>query len=175
LRIFAMMPLKTAAKSDGPHGGTGNDVVLTDTRPPTAANDNYNAVENTTLNKDAAHGVLSNDTVFTSGDLTVYSVEGSTGNVNHTIYTAHGHMTLHADGSFTYIPDSDFVGVDDGHSMLQPTESSSPTKRQCSLWWPTPHYTELASRSPVWSERLRGRLRLLASPRCGWVCQRILG
>ena len=94
-------------------GGTGNDVTLTDSTPPHAASDNYSASQNVTLTQNAAHGVLSNDSGYNGGTLSVYSVDGSTSEVNTSLNTGHGTLTLHADGSFTYVPAHDFVGVDD--------------------------------------------------------------
>jgi autotransporter-associated beta strand protein len=95
------------------HGGSGNDVVLVDSAPPQAADDNYNAIENHTLTVSAADGVLANDTEYNGQTLSVYSVNGSTAAVGQPLTLTYGTLTLNADGSLTYVPDQDFVGVAD--------------------------------------------------------------
>src|SRR5262249_34961313 len=69
--------------------------------PPTAANDTYSTARNQTLNVPAT-GVLSNDSG--SGTLTVdqSSITGPTS----------GTLTLNIDGSFSYVPNPGFAGID---------------------------------------------------------------
>ena len=80
---------------------TATILVTTNTvNPPTANNDSYGMVENTSLTN-AAPGVLANDTGGT-GPLSAVLV-GS---------TANGALTLNSDGSFIYTPSNNFAGVD---------------------------------------------------------------
>jgi VCBS repeat-containing protein len=67
--------------------------------PPTAVDDSYTTPENTQLNV-AAPGVLGND--IDDSPLTAVLVDDVT----------HGTLTLNSDGSFTYTPDTDYVGTD---------------------------------------------------------------
>jgi len=67
--------------------------------PPHANDDSYSVNQNTTLGV-AAPGVLANDTDVDAGD-TLHAVLVTT--------TSHGSLTLHADGSFTYIPNAGFA------------------------------------------------------------------
>jgi hypothetical protein len=68
------------------------------TTPPTAVADSYTTNEDTTLNI-AAAGVLSNDTDPENNALTAVLVSGTSG------------LTLNANGSFTYVPPSNFSGT----------------------------------------------------------------
>jgi VCBS repeat-containing protein len=70
--------------------------------PPVANNDYYTTEEDTTLNVPAP-GVLTNDTDPENDPLTAIKITNST---NGTI------TTFNSDGSFTYIPDNDYVGTD---------------------------------------------------------------
>ena len=70
-------------------------------KPPVANNDSYSVNANTTLTVPAP-GVLANDTDQNGDPLTAVLV----GNVSH------GTLQLHADGSFTYTPASNFSGAD---------------------------------------------------------------
>jgi hypothetical protein len=86
-------------------GNDGNDVVLGPAsrinRPPVANNDSYAATENTPLNIPAA-GVLANDTDPDGDPLTAVFASGP----------VHGSLTLNPDGSFTYLPATNFFGSD---------------------------------------------------------------
>ena len=73
-------------------GGGGNT-------PPVANDDSYDVTKNTTLNV-AAPGVLSNDTDADNDPLTAVL----------DIDVTFGSLSLNADGSFDYTPNTDFVG-----------------------------------------------------------------
>jgi len=75
-------------------GGGGNS-------PPVANDDSYTATENTPLNI-AAPGVLGNDTDAEGDKLTAVFLTGA----------SFGSLTLNANGSFDYIPNTDFIGDD---------------------------------------------------------------
>jgi hypothetical protein len=84
----------------------GNDVVLKARQvgflPPVAGNDSYVAAENTPLSEAAAFGVLANDTDPNGFPLAAALVSNP----------AHGTVTLNADGSFTYVPATNYFGTD---------------------------------------------------------------
>lgn len=69
--------------------------------PPTAAADQYGTAEGKDVSV-AAPGVLANDADVDGDPLAAILVSGP----------AHGTLTLRADGSFRYIPDTAFVGTD---------------------------------------------------------------
>jgi VCBS repeat-containing protein len=88
-------------------GNGGSDiglvsVVVTANDPPVAVADTYAATEDTTLNVNAASGVLGNDSDPDSDPITAQLVSN----------VAHGSLTLNADGSFSYTPDGNFNGTD---------------------------------------------------------------
>jgi M6 family metalloprotease-like protein len=68
---------------------------------PAAVNDSYNTNEDTALNV-AAQGVLANDTDVENNALSAVLKTGP----------AHGSLTLNSDGSFGYIPNSNWNGLD---------------------------------------------------------------
>ena len=70
--------------------------------PPTAAPDLYATGRNAVLVVGAVSGVLANDTDAQSDVLTVSVVENP----------AFGTVTLQTDGSFTYVPQTNFIGID---------------------------------------------------------------
>lgn len=79
--------------------------VLAQKAAPVAVDDSYEAGFNFTLQKSAVNGLLSNDT-------------DANGNGTMSVQTApvtnptNGSVTLNADGSFSYTPNNDFIGVD---------------------------------------------------------------
>jgi VCBS repeat-containing protein len=91
--------------SDG-NGGTGTAVVAITVGSvndaPLAGDDSYGTAEDTPLTVDATNGVLADDTDLDSGSLTATLVDD----------VDHGILALNADGSFTYTPAANYVGVD---------------------------------------------------------------
>ena len=84
-------------------GDTGNDLVLEELRlPPSAGDDDYIALGDTTLTVVAGAGLLANDTDADSLVLTA------------TVQTTpqNGTISLQADGSFVYTPTTGFLGTD---------------------------------------------------------------
>jgi len=94
------------AKDDGGHlsavEATVTILVHQGNEPPRTYCDFYDADEDILLEV-AAPGVIGND-YEPDGD-PVTAVMGA-------VYTAHGDLTLNADGSFTYMPDAEFSGED---------------------------------------------------------------
>jgi hypothetical protein len=78
---------------------------------PVANDDSYSISPNTTLIVNATQGVLANDTDRLGEPLTA------------TWYTnpAHGTLTVHRDGSFTYQPSNNFIGTDSFTYTIQDT------------------------------------------------------
>ena len=70
--------------------------------PPLAVNDEYTTDEDVPLAVDVATGLLANDSDPDSSSLTVSLVSGP----------VNGSVTLNPDGSFNYVPNADFHGVD---------------------------------------------------------------
>jgi VCBS repeat-containing protein len=81
--------------------GSGTCSGATTNQPPVANDDGYTTDEDSALNI-AAPGVLGNDTDADGDPLTAVLNTGP----------ANGSLTLNTDGSFDYIPDADFNGVD---------------------------------------------------------------
>ncbi|MFE2324251.1 FG-GAP-like repeat-containing protein [Streptomyces sp. NPDC059385] len=77
-------------------------LLNTTNRTPSAANESYNHIGADTPLVVGAPGVLGNDTDPDGNTLTASLVTGPT----------HGTLTLNADGSFSYQPDSAYVGSD---------------------------------------------------------------
>ena len=109
----------TYTVSDGTATDTGK-VVITVTKvnhAPVATADAFITGKNTTLAINSRDGVLENDTDADGDALTAVLVTS----------TAHGTLTLHADGSFTYKPASNFTGTDSfTYKVSDGTATSAP-------------------------------------------------
>lgn len=94
----------TYTASDGAQtdSATVTITVNGDNAAPTAVADTYTAVENTQLTVSAANGVLANDTDPEGDTLSAVLVSSPTS----------GTLNLNGDGSFSYLPDTDFMGAD---------------------------------------------------------------
>ena len=76
--------------------------------PPIAVNDNYNTNEDVTLVTSSVTGVRNNDNDNADGNaVTTLSVT-----TIPVINVAHGTLSLSSDGSFTYVPTSNYCGTD---------------------------------------------------------------
>jgi gliding motility-associated-like protein len=76
--------------------------------PPVAINDNYTTNEDVTLNTTSGTGVRNNDSDPADG-LGATSLTVTTAPV---VNVSNGTLTLNANGSFTYVPNANFVGTD---------------------------------------------------------------
>ena len=76
--------------------------VLLINSPPIAVDDSYSTLENQGIAINAENGVLANDLDPDNDELTAFLVSGS----------GKGTMILNTDGSFSYVPPSDFYGID---------------------------------------------------------------
>src|ERR1700726_3661986 len=93
---------------------------------PVAVDDSYSTTLNTTLDQ-AAPGVLANDTV---NGAAIFSYGATTGAEQTTIgaatpTSAGGSITLNADGSFTFIPATGFIGDDTFKYVIKNSAGSS--------------------------------------------------
>ncbi len=122
------VPVATYTVDDG-NGGTDTATLTIAVTPvndaPVAADDSNSTVEDTTLTVDAASGLLSNDSDVDGDTLSVtgFTVGGSSYAAGATASLAEGDLTINADGSYTFVPATDYNGpvpvatytVDDGN------------------------------------------------------------
>jgi|GEM_PF-4468922 len=94
----------TAIDSDNPsvYDITDNITTVVINNAPVANNDSYVTDEDMQLNIDAAGGVLANDSDADGDALTAILITN----------VSNGTLIFNADGSFTYIPDPNFNGID---------------------------------------------------------------
>src|SRR5262249_25460459 len=86
-----------------PDADSGSHVrLLTEHRLLTATDDSYSVSHGHALSVNAGHGALANDWSGSGARLSGQLVGDP----------AHGSVSWHADGSFTYTPDGGFVGTD---------------------------------------------------------------
>jgi hypothetical protein len=99
--------LQDSSSSTPPNDNTSDPQTFTITinpanDPPTALADPYDVEYNTLLDVDPQDGVLQNDQDVDGDSLTAELVKAP----------SNGLLNLKSDGSFTYLPDPDFTGVD---------------------------------------------------------------
>jgi VCBS repeat-containing protein len=114
--------------NDG-HGGTSaSSITVTLDRGPTAANDSVGGfvAESGSTSQNAAGGVLANDSDRDGDTLVVSAVAGSAGNVGTSIATTYGHITVNADGSYSYTADNT-TAIDAAATGSHPTDVISIT------------------------------------------------
>ena len=99
---FTGVDFFTYVASDGLASSAETRVSIDVNAAPTAQTDNYFTSKNAPLNVAASSGVLLNDSDANGDALTATLVVG----------TSHGTITLNADGSFLYTPETDFTGTD---------------------------------------------------------------
>lgn len=108
----------TYQASDGTYLSSPTTAYITVTGAVHTGIDFYTATYNTLLTVSAANGVLSNDSDANHLPLTVAVVDTA----------AHGTLTLHADGSFTYQPANNFHGSDQfTYTATDGTDTSNST------------------------------------------------
>ena len=110
--------------SDGHGGTTTTNIVITLDRAPTVVTDNNNVTENGSVSENTANGVLANDSDRDGDSLTISAVGGSSLNVNNSFATTYGHITLNADGSYTYTADNT-AAIDAGPTGSHPIDTIS--------------------------------------------------
>lgn len=103
--------------------GSATDVT------PTANNDTYSVLKNTTLSKDRFSGILSNDY---DANLDNYTITIGGTNLplasSSTIKTGtYGSLTMYGDGHFTYVPTTDATGTDTFTYTLTDNDGTSST------------------------------------------------
>ena len=79
---------------------------------PVGTDDAYTTDEDTDLTVSAANGLLKNDTDIEHDTLHVADADANTPGINPVSGPSHGQLTLNADGSFTYKPNTDYNGSD---------------------------------------------------------------
>ena len=96
----------TYTVSDGDGGITTAELTIVIDRPPAANNDVASDVAGSTVTTIAAIGVLSIDTDLDGDKLTVTGVSAAAsgaGSVGNPLAGVYGHLTLNADGSYSYV------------------------------------------------------------------------
>ena len=92
----------TYKASDGAANSMATATIHVNNTPPVVADDSYATGMNTQLVLSSGAGVLANDTDPDGNALTATLVSAP----------SHGSMNLGADGSLTYMPNANFVGID---------------------------------------------------------------
>jgi VCBS repeat-containing protein len=112
----------TYTASDGQGGTTSTTVTFTIDRAPTVTNDSNNTSEGGSLSVNTANGVLANDSDRDGDPITISAVSGSAANVGTSTATTYGHITLNADGSYSYTADNT-AAIDGAASGSHPVDT----------------------------------------------------
>ncbi|HQX06284.1 MAG TPA: Ig-like domain-containing protein, partial [Zoogloea sp.] len=100
--VLSISPSEVFSDSTAPYLAEATIVSDDLQTPPVAINDTFSVSRNTTLSRDAANGVLTNDSDIEGNIITAQLVKATT----------HGSLTLNADGSFSYVPNAGYLGND---------------------------------------------------------------
>jgi VCBS repeat-containing protein len=92
----------TYRASDGVDGQVATVSIEVVNAVPQSADDVFGVLQNQALSASASEGVLANDSDFDGDSMTVSLVDD----------VSHGSLTLNSDGSFSYTPESDYLGTD---------------------------------------------------------------
>ncbi|WP_258097562.1 tandem-95 repeat protein [Marinoscillum pacificum] len=113
--FVGVVPTATYTVTDGSETATADLVISVSAvnNAPVAVNDSNSTDENVTLTVDAASGVLNNDSDADGDALTVtqFIIDGTTYPAGSTASLTSGDLTINSDGSYTFVPATDFVGV----------------------------------------------------------------
>ena len=101
--------------------------------------DSYEVIQGSILSVNVPEGILAND-IDTDGDVLTAVLVDSTTN---------GRLTFNADGSFRYIPDSDFVGTDEFTYTATDGETTSVPETVTIVVNPLPNAFSVAENSPA--------------------------
>jgi Ca2+-binding RTX toxin-like protein len=88
---------------------------------PDAVNDNYNILENNTLNINSTAGVLSNDSDADGDSLTISNFDNNS--------TEGGSVSVNNNGSFSYTPATNFVGTDSFNYTVSDSNGGTDTAK----------------------------------------------
>ncbi len=108
------LPTITYTVSDGQDTATANlHITVRSNTGPNANDDAYTTLTNTTINQNAANGLLSNDSDPDGDPLTITSIAIGTNTYQPgtTISLSQGNLTINADGSFTFVPANGYNGT----------------------------------------------------------------
>jgi VCBS repeat-containing protein len=103
--VFAMAPAKASHDAVRLHGKLSTTSQIAVDRAPIANPDTGTAVVGTLLSVGASGGVLANDTDLDADALTVATVgdtASGAGAADSALAGVYGHLTLNADGSYSY-------------------------------------------------------------------------
>ena len=109
-------------------------ITVNPVNDPTIANaDSFTVAEDTTLNVDVANGVTKNDVNVDNDVLTVTLIET----------TKNGQLTLNSNGSFQYIPNSNFNGTDTFIYKVNDSQNATATITVTPVTDPQPANTQI--------------------------------
>lgn len=106
--------------SDGQANSAEQTIEIVFAPVTNAVDDAAGLDEAATLTVEAAEGLLANDAVSAAGTtVSVTAVAGQGGNVGQAVAGTYGSITIHADGSYTYVADPSTVALIQGQTRVE--------------------------------------------------------